>query len=68
MTVFKDSIKVMNLKGEFGMNVAIIGYGSRGEIYGNSFISRAKISAVCDIKKERLGYARKKFGLEESRL
>lgn len=68
MTVFKDSIKVMNLKGEFGMNVAIIGYGSRGEIYGNSFISRAKISAVCDIKKERLGYARKIFGLEESQL
>lgn len=50
------------------MKVAIIGYGSRGEIYGNSFMDRAEITAVCDTKRERLEYARKKFSLSERRL
>lgn len=45
------------------MNIAIIGYGSRGEIYGNGFSDQANIAAVCDVRKERLDYAVKNYGV-----
>lgn len=50
------------------MNIAIIGYGSRGEIYGDGFAEHAKIVAVCDIKQERLAYAKKKYAIHKDAL
>lgn len=50
------------------MNIAIIGYGSRGEIYGDGFAEHAKIVAVCDIKQERLAYAEKKYAIHKDAL
>lgn len=51
------------------MRVVIIGYGSRGEIYGDHFKSgNAEITAVCDVSKTRLEYAQKKYGLDDGAL
>lgn len=50
------------------MNVAVIGYGSRGEIYANGFFGQANIVAVCDPRKERLEYAQKNYGVHKEGL
>lgn len=52
------------------MNVSIIGYGSRGTLYGGLFADNngIEIAAVCDIRKEQLNLAQEALGLKDDKL
>jgi len=47
---------------------SVIGFGSRGALYANIACKYAKLSAVCDIKKAKLAYAKDSFALDDDAL
>ena len=53
------------------MNIAILGLGSRGELYADIISERekgSKLVAVCDLKAEKCRYAVEKYGVAEDKV